>query len=78
MSIAVRVHGRPDPAALAELIAATLHDQVVIDGEATIAHLALLVAAEEQEAARRRDSWHWLNTITPPARPDRDNDWSDV
>ncbi len=75
MSIAVRVHDR-DPRALAELIAATLHDSVILDREPTVAHLSALVQAEEREALHRRAAWHWLNSISTTI--DRDNDWSDV
>jgi hypothetical protein len=74
MSIAVHVHDT-DPRALADLIAATIHDGVVIGREPTVAHLAALVHAEEREAKTRRASWHWLNSISGI---DRDNDWSDV
>lgn len=76
MSIAVQVHAN-DPAALAELIANTMQDSVVIDSEPTVAHLSALVAAEEQDAARRRAAWRWLNSIAS-TKLDRDNDWSDV
>jgi hypothetical protein len=75
MAIAVHVHDR-DPRALAELIAATIHDGVVLDREPTVAHLSALVQAEEREALQRRAAWHWLNSISPIL--DRDNDWSDV
>jgi hypothetical protein len=76
MSIAVQVHAK-DPAALAELIARAMHDNVVIDREAEVAHLSLLVDAEEKALQRRREAWHWLNSL-PTATLDRDNDWSDV
>jgi hypothetical protein len=77
MSIAVQVHGRKDPAALAELIAATMQDGVVLDREATVAHLSALVDVEEREATKRQIAWHWLNSISEGI-VDRDNDWSDV
>ena len=77
MSIAVMVH-ESDPAALAELIARTLQDGVVIDREPEIAHLSVLVAAEERALQRRRHEWHWLNSLPSPHQLDRDNDWSDV
>jgi hypothetical protein len=76
MSIAVQVYGK-DPAALAELIARTMHDSVVIDREPEVAHLSALVAAEERELERRRIAWHWLNSLSSTPF-DRDNDWSDV
>lgn len=76
MSIAVQVHGRKDPNALAELIAATMQEGILVDPEPQIAHLSALVAAEEKEAATRRAAWHWLNSISPTI--DRENDWSDV
>jgi hypothetical protein len=76
MSIAIQVHGRKDPNALAELIAATMQDGPVIDREPEVAHLSYLVAVEEREAATRRAAWHWLNSISTIV--DRDNDWSDV
>jgi hypothetical protein len=76
MSIAVQVHDH-DPAALAELIAHTMQDGVVIDTEPTVAHLSALVHAEEKEAVRRRAAWHWLNALAT-TRLDRENDWSDV
>jgi hypothetical protein len=76
MSIAVQVHAK-DPGALAELIAHTLQDSVVIDDEPTVAHLSELVAKEEAEVARRRAAWRWLNSLAAP-KLDRDNDWSDV
>lgn len=76
MSIAVQVHGK-DPAALAELIANAMHDNVIIDREPTVAHLSALVAAEEKEAERRRAAWHWLNSLAS-TQIDQDNDWSDV
>ena len=77
MSIAVQVHGRKDPAALAELIDATMQGGVVLDSEPAVAHLSALVDAEEKEAAKRRAAWHWLNSISNGI-VDRDNDWSDV
>jgi hypothetical protein len=76
MSIAVQVYGK-DPAALAELIARTMHDSVVIDREPEIAHLSLLVATEEKELQRRRAAWHWLNSLSSTPF-DPDNDWSDL
>lgn len=76
MSIAVQVHAK-DPAALAELIARAMHDNVVIDREAEVAHLSLLVDAEEKALRRRREAWHWLNSL-PTTTIDSDNDWSDV
>jgi hypothetical protein len=76
MSIAVQVHDQ-DPAALAELIALTMQDGVVVDREPTLAHLSALVDAEEKEAVRRRAAWHWLNALAS-TRIDRENDWSDV
>ena len=76
MAIAVQVHGRKDPGALAELIAATMQDQVVIDREPQIAHLSALITSEEREASTRRAAWHWLNSISTIV--DRENDWSDV
>jgi hypothetical protein len=75
MAIAVQVHDN-DPQALAELIAATIHD-VVMDREPNVAHLSALVANEEREADRRRAAWRWLNSISSSSF-DRDNDWSDV
>ncbi len=75
MSIAVQVHDN-DPRALAELIAATIHDGVVLDREPTVAHLSELVHAEERTARMRRAAWAWLNSISRSV--DRDNDWSDV
>jgi hypothetical protein len=78
MSIAVFVHGRRDPAALAELIWATLHDGVVIDREPEVANLSALVDSEEREAVRRRAAWHWLNSLSRSPNVDPDNDWSMV
>jgi hypothetical protein len=77
MSIAIHVHAN-DPSALAELIATTMRpeDGVVLDREPPIAHFAALVQAEEREATLRRDSWHWLNSISKTI--DHDNDWSMV
>lgn len=76
MSIAVQIHDN-DPRALAELIAATIHDGVVLDREPSVAHLSALVESEEREADRRRAAWRWLNSISTTSL-DRDNDWSDV
>jgi hypothetical protein len=76
MSIAVQVHGRKDPHALAELIAASMQDGVLLDREPQIAHLSALVAAEERENQSRRAAWHWLNSMSPIV--DRDNDWSQL
>lgn len=76
MSIAVHVHAK-EPAALAELIAHTMHDGIVVDREPTVAHLSALVAEEERELARRAAAWKWLNSIAAP-RIDRDNDWSEI
>jgi hypothetical protein len=76
MSIAVQVHGRKDPRALAELIAATMQDGVVIGREPQVAHLSALVAAEEREMSSRRAAWHWLNSVS--AIVDHDNDWSEI
>jgi hypothetical protein len=76
MSIAVQIQSK-EPAALAELIAHTMQDNVVIDDEPTVAHLSALVAEERREVARRRAAWHWLNAQAQP-KIDRENDWSDV
>jgi len=76
MSIAVQIHGRRDPGALAELIWATMHGGVVIDREPELAHLSALVDREEREGDKRRVAWHWLNSVASTI--DRDNDWSDV
>ena len=77
MSIAVQVHGRRDPGALAELNAQTMHDGIVLDREPTVAHLSALLESEEREASKRRAAWHWLNSISTGI-VDRENDWSDV
>jgi hypothetical protein len=76
MSIAVQVHAH-DPAALAELIAMTMQDSVVIDREPSVGHLSALVDAEERDAERRRAAWKWLNSMAS-SKIDRDNDWSEV
>lgn len=76
MSIAVQVHAK-DPNALADLIANTLQDNVIVDREPTVAHLSALVADEERQVARRRAAWHWLNSLAS-TKMDRDNDWSEV
>jgi len=76
MSIAIQVHAN-DPAALADLIARTMQDGVVVDREPTIGTLSALVAHEEREGERRRAAWKWLNSISS-SQIDRDNDWSDV
>jgi hypothetical protein len=76
MSIAVQVHAS-DPAALADLIARAMHDNVVIDREPEVAHLSALVEQEERELARRRAAWHWLNSLSS-SPIDKDNDWSDL
>jgi len=76
MSIAVQVHGRKDPGALAELIAATMHGGAVVDREPEVAHLSALVELEEREGDKRRAAWHWLNSVAGIV--DRDNDWSDI
>jgi hypothetical protein len=81
MSIAVTVHHRRDPEALAELIAAAMQGSAILDREPAVANLSALVIAEEHEAHARRLTWKWLNSVPTP-RPasaiDRDNDWSDV
>ncbi len=77
MSIAIQVHGRRDPHALAELIAATIQGGVVLDAEPDVAHLSALVDAEEREGAHRRAAWHWLNSISNGI-VDQDNDWSNI
>ena len=76
MSIAIQVHAK-DPAALAELIERAMHDSVVIDREASVAHLSALVEAEEKELERRRVAWHWLNSLSSSPF-DQDNDWSEL
>ena len=78
MSIDVLVHHRRDPEALAELISAAMAGGVIIDREPEVAHLSALVVAEEREAAQRRETWRWLNSVATPRTIDRDNDWSDV
>ncbi len=76
MSIDVQIHGN-DPNALAELIRDSIEeehgmiDRELLQGQATWPCSSS--SAEEDEGARRRDAWRWLNL-----RPDRDNDWSDV
>lgn len=74
MSIAIHVHDR-NPSALAELIAETMRDGVVIDRQAQVGPFSDVVEAEERQAEKRRDSWRWLNSIS---KIDRDNDWSDL
>jgi hypothetical protein len=70
--IDVQVWGN-DPTAFAELIRDALEDRGLLEREPAVANLSVLVAREEDEGARRRAAWRWLN------RPvDRDNDWSDV
>lgn len=70
--IDVQVWGN-DPRSLAELIRDALEDWGLLGPEPAVAHLAVLLAREEDEAVRRRAAWRWLN------RPvDRDNDWSGV
>lgn len=76
MSIAVHVYAT-EPSALAELIALTMQDNVVVDREPQVGNLSALVEIEEKEGARRRAAWHWLNSMASP-KLDRDNDWSDV
>ena len=76
MSIEIQVYAR-DPAALAELISRAMHDNVVVDREATIGTFSALVAVEEKEGERRRAAGKWLNSISS-SQIDRDNDWSDV
>jgi len=77
MSIAIQVHGRRDPAALAELIVATTNGGVVLAREPTIGPLSAVVAEEERESIKRRAAWRWLNSISSSV-VDHDNDWSDV
>ena len=76
MSIAIQVHAN-DPAALADLIARTMHDGVIIDREPSVAHLSALVEAEEKALQRRRAAWHWLNSLSS-SPIDKDNDWSEL
>ena len=76
MAIAVQVHGRKDPKALAELIAQTMQDGIVLGREPQVAHLSALVAAEERENHSRRAAWHWLNSVS--AIVDGNNDWSSL
>ncbi|HEY1811996.1 MAG TPA: hypothetical protein VGL61_17450 [Kofleriaceae bacterium] len=72
MAIDVQIHGN-DPKALAEVIRDSIEDSGLVAREAGVANLSILVAREEDEGARRRAAWRWLN------RPiDHDNDWSDV
>jgi hypothetical protein len=74
MAIEIQVLHRNDPAALAELIAQAIPN-VVLEPESGVAHLTAVVHAEEREMVKRRDSWRWLNSISPGVI-DRDNDWS--
>ncbi len=76
MAIELQVLHRNDPAALAELIELAIPN-TVIDGETGVAHLSAVVDAEEREMVKRRDSWRWLNSISP-GHVDRDNDWSEI
>ena len=75
MEISIHVHDR-SPAALAELIRATLPDGVELDREAPLGHFPAVVAAGEREAERRRAEWRWLNSLSQ--KIDRDNDWSEI
>ncbi len=74
MAIAVQIHDR-DPRALAELIAATIHDRGLLDREPAVPHLALLVNEEERHEIERRAAWRWLNSFSTI---DADNDWSGI
>jgi hypothetical protein len=76
MAIEITSHDR-NPAALAELIEATLHGGAILDREPQVAHLSALVDIEERENERRRAAWHWLNSVST-GMIDRDNDWSDL
>ena len=70
--IDVQVWGN-DPVAFAEVLRDALEDRGLLEREPAVAHLSVLLAREEDQGARRRAAWRWLN------RPvDRDNDWSDV
>jgi hypothetical protein len=76
MSIAIQIHDS-DPAALAELLARAMHENVVIDAEPEIAHLSELLTSEQREIERRRAEWHWLNSLSQ-LHIDKDNDWSEL
>ena len=75
--IEIEVKGGHDPQALAELIAATLHGQVLVDPQSPITTTGKLVREQQEQAEQRRPSRDQIETVNF-VTIDEDLDWTDV
>jgi hypothetical protein len=76
LMIEIEVKGG-DPQALAELIAATLHGQVLADPASPAVTTGKLVREQQEEAERRRPSRDQIETVNFTTI-DEEADWSDI
>ena len=75
--IEIEVKSGQDPQALAELIAATLHGQVIADPQSTATMTGRLIREQQEEAERKRPSHDQIETVNFETIDD-DADWSDI
>jgi hypothetical protein len=75
--IEIEVKGGDDPQALAELIAATLHGQVIADPMSPATTTGKLIREQQEEAERKRPSHDQIETVNFETIDD-DLDWSDL
>jgi hypothetical protein len=75
--IEIEVKGGDDPQALAELIAATLHGQVIADPQSPATTTGKLIREQQEAAERKRPSHDQIETVNFETIDD-DLDWSDL
>jgi hypothetical protein len=75
--IDVQIKYATDPAALAELIASTLHGHIPLDPASPAAQIGKLVREQQEAAERERPSREEIQTVNF-SLIDADDDWSDV
>jgi hypothetical protein len=75
--IEIHVDGDDEPEVLADLIASTLHGNLVPDPQSDLATVGKLVREQLEEDERRRPSREQAETVDF-AKIDDETDWSDV
>lgn len=75
--IEIEVKSGQDPEALAELIAATLHGEVIADPQSTATMTGKLIREQQEEAERKRPSHDQIETVNFETIDD-DLDWSEI
>ena len=75
--IEIEVKSGQDTQALAELIAATLHGEVIADPQSTATMTGKLIREQQEEAERKRPSHDQIETVNFETIDD-DLDWSEI